>query len=188
MDRALLARNTGKFVIDARAENATPGNEWLRAAALLLPKDRVILDDSPAVLANQNDVIGYASWGSNDPDRKQRFLHFRWLPGAIMTEFVSTNARTFKRPPDSWQIGSWKDQSTWFAGIAADDDGRLLHEGATGASGHVDEPYLTGCPRPEYVLPAYYAGRNMAESYYLGIPGLSWMNVVIGDPLMRLKP
>jgi hypothetical protein len=37
------------------------------------------------------------------------------------------------------------------------------------------------------VLPAYYSGRTLAESFYLGIPGLSWMNVVIGDPLMRLK-
>jgi uncharacterized protein (TIGR03790 family) len=188
VDRALVARNTGKFVIDARADNATPGNEWLRAAALLLPKDRVILDDSAAVLVNQNDVIGYASWGSNDPDRKQRLLHFRWLPGAIMTEFVSTNARTFTRPPDKWQLGTWKDRSTWFAGAPQTMTGDYIHEGATGASGQVDEPFLTGCPRPEYVLPAYYAGRTMAESYYLGIPGLSWMNVVIGDPLMRLKP
>ena len=62
-----------------------------------------------------------------------------------------------------------------------------IHEGATAASGHVSEPFLSGCPRPEYVLPAYYSGRTMAESYYLGIPGLSWMNIVIGDPLMRLR-
>lgn len=48
VDKALLARNTGKFVIDVRADNDTPGNQWLRTAALLLPKDRVILDDSPA--------------------------------------------------------------------------------------------------------------------------------------------
>ena len=63
-----------------------------------------------------------------------------------------------------------------------------IHEGATGASGQVDEPYLAFCPRPEFVLPAYYSGRTLAESFYLGIPGLSWMNVVIGDPLTRLKP
>ena len=187
VDRALLARNTGKFVIDARADNNEPGNQWLRTAALLLPKDRVILDDSPAVLMNQKDVIGYASWGSNDFDRKDRFLHFQWLPGAIMTEFVSTNARTFRRPPDTWQIGTWKDQTTWFSGAPQTLTADYIHEGATGASGQIDEPYLTFCPRPEFVLPAYYAGRTLAESYYLGIPGLSWMNIVIGDPLTRLK-
>ncbi len=188
VDRALLARNTGKFVIDVRADNNTPGNQWLRAAALLLPKDRVILDDSAEVLTNQKDVIGYASWGSNDPDRKDRFLHFQWLPGAIMTEFVSTNARTFERPPDSWHIGPWKDPSAMFHGSPQTLTADYIHEGVTGASGHIDEPYLTGCPRPEFVLPAYYEGRTLAESYYLGIPGLSWMNIVIGDPLTRLKP
>jgi uncharacterized protein (TIGR03790 family) len=187
VDRALVARNTGKFVIDARADNDTPGNGWLRTAALLLPKDRVILDDSATVLRNQKDVIGYASWGSNDHDRKERFLHFEWLPGAIMTEFVSTNARTFQRPPDTWQIGPWTDKSAFFSGSPQTLSADYIREGASGASGHVDEPYLTGCPRPEFVLPAYYEGRTMAESYYLGIPGLSWMNIVIGDPLMRLK-
>lgn len=188
VDRALLARDTGKFVIDVRADENTPGNQWLRTTALLLPKDRVILNDTAEVVTHQKDVIGYASWGSNDFDRKQRFLHFQWLPGAIVTEFVSTNARTFQRPPDKWQIGTWKDESSWFAGSPQTLTADYIHEGATGASGQVDEPYLTGCPRPEFVLPAYYAGRTLAESYYLGIPGLSWMNIVIGDPLTRLKP
>lgn len=188
VDRALLARNTGKFVIDTRENEKTPGNQWLREAALLLPKDRVILNDTAEVLTNQKDVIGYASWGSNDYDRKQRFLHFQWLPGAIMTEFVSTNARTFQRPPDSWQIGTWGAQKTWFAGSPQTMTADYIHEGVTGASGQVDEPYLAGCPRPEFILPAYYAGRTLAESYYMGIPGLSWMNIVIGDPLTRLKP
>ena len=86
----------------------------------------MILDDSATVLKNQKDVIGYASWGSNDHDRKERFLHFEWLPGAIMTEFVSTNGRTFKRPPDTWQIGPWTDKSALFQRVAADAE-RGLH-------------------------------------------------------------
>ncbi len=188
VDRALLARNTGKFVIDARASNRTEGNGWLRTAALLLPKDRVILDDSSAIVTDRKDVIGYASWGSNDPDRRQRFLHFQWLPGAIATEFVSSDGRTFKRPPDAWRLGSWEDTKTYFEGSPQSLSADFIHEGATGASGQVYEPYLTFCPRPEYVLPAYLEGRTLAESYYLGIPGLSWMNIVIGDPLARLKP
>lgn len=189
VDRALVARNTGKFVIDARADNNTDGNDWLRAAAKLLPPDRVILDDSSKILMDQKDVIGYASWGSNDFDRHERFLRFRWLPGAIATDFVSMKGRTFKRPPDNWQIGPWSsDKSTWFAGAPQSLTADYIHEGATGASGQVDEPFLPFCPRPDYVLPAYFSGRNLAESYYLGIPGLSWMNIVIGDPLTRLQP
>jgi uncharacterized protein (TIGR03790 family) len=188
VDRSLLARNKGKFVIDLRASDSTPGNQWLRAAALLLPKDRVVLDDSKTIVMNQKDVIGYASWGSNDRDHTQRFLHFQWLPGAIATEFVSTDGRTFQKPPDTWRIGIWGDSRDWFNGSPQSMTGDYLLEGASAASGQVAEPYLAFCPRPDYVLPAYLAGRTLAESFYSGIQGLSWMNVVIGDPLMRLLP
>jgi uncharacterized protein (TIGR03790 family) len=188
VDRGLQARNTGKFVIDLKLHDSTEGNQWLRSAALLLPPNRVIIDDSATVLSRIEDVIGYASWGSNDPDRRHRLLHFKWLPGAIATEYVSTNARTFRQPPAGWEIGTWEDKRTWFIGSPQTLTADYIHEGATGASGQVFEPYLTFCPRPEFVLPAYYSGRTLAESFYLGIPGLSWMNVVIGDPLTRLKP
>ncbi len=188
VDLAPQARNAGKFVIDLRADNATAGNQWLRNAALLLPKDRVILDDTAKILSSISSVIGYASWGSNDSDRHERFLHMQWLPGAIATEFVSTDGRTFNPPPDLWKIGSWGDpQSTWFFGAPQTMTGDYLHEGASGASGQVFEPYLPYCPRPDFVLPAYFQGRNLAESFYMGIMGLSWENVVIGDPLMHLQ-
>lgn len=189
IDRALEAKNHGKFVIDLKAADKTQGNAWLRDAAARLPKDRVVLDQSTRVLYSEQNVIGYAGWGSNDPDRKERFLKFQWLPGAIMTEYVSTNARTFNRPPESWNIGDWQHQNTWFAGSPQTMTADYIHEGATGASGHVAEPYLEFNPRPDYLLPAYYQGRNLAESYYLSMPALSWMNIVIGDPLCSLgKP
>jgi uncharacterized protein (TIGR03790 family) len=190
IDRALLARNRGMFVIDLKASDNTPGNTWLREAAHALPRDRVVLDESAKVLRDQQDVIAYASWGSNDPDRKQRHLGFRWLPGAIMTEYVSTNARTFTRPPDSWNLGAnWSDPKGLFFGSPQTLTADYIHDGATGASGHVYEPFLGYTPRPDILLPAYYRGRNLAESYYLSIPALSWMNVVIGDPLCSIgKP
>ncbi len=188
VDRALIARNTGRFVIDTRADNARAGNQWLRATALLLPKNRVILDDSEKVLTGIKDVIGYASWGSNDVDRRQRNLGFAWLPGAIATEFVSTDARTFHIPPATWKIGTWNDKSTWFFGSPQTMTADYLHEGASGASGQVWEPYLDFCPRPDFILPAYFEGRNLAESFYMGIPAVSWMNIVAGDPLMKLAP
>ncbi len=44
-------------------------------------------------------------------------------------------------------------------------------------------------PRPDFLLPAYYSGRNLAESYYLAIRALSWQNIVVGDPLCSIgKP
>ena len=187
VDRALIARNTGKFVIDLRARDSTPGNQWLQSAALLLPQDRVIMDTTAKVLDNIRDVIGYASWGSNDRDHRHRWLHNQWLPGAIATEFVSTDGRTFRPPPSAWELGTWTDKKSLYVDSPQSLTGDYIQEGASGASGQVDEPYLTYCPRPDFVLPAYYSGRNLAESFYMGIPGLSWMNVVIGDPLMRLQ-
>jgi len=188
VDRAQQARNTGKFVVDLKARENNEGNQWLRNAALLLPKDRVVLDETAKVIENVKGVIGYASWGSNDTDRKHRLLHFEWLPGAIATEFVSTDGRTFRRPPDTWELGgSWGDPAKTYAGSPQSLTADYIHEGASGASGQIDEPFLQYCPRPEFVLPAYASGRNLAESFYMAIPALSWMNVVIGDPLMKLQ-
>ena len=189
IDRSLEARNRGKFVIDLKGADRTQGNTWLREAAAALPRDRVVLDASEKVLDDQRDVIAYAAWGSNDPSRTQRVLHFEWLPGAVATEFVSTDGRTFTRPPDTWTIGNWGDPKTWFAGSPQTMTADYIHSGATGASGHVYEPLLQFTPRPDFLLPAYYRGRNLAESYYLAIPALSWMNIVVGDPLCSLgKP
>jgi uncharacterized protein (TIGR03790 family) len=188
IDRSIGAVNRGKVVLDLPTDQDTMGNDWLRDAAILLPKERVLVDESKEVLYNQKDVIGYASWGSNDAGRKQRMLGFQWLPGAIMTEYVSTNARTFERPPADWNLSTWdlKDRLRWFAGSPQSMIADYIHEGVTGAAGHVFEPYLQYTPRPQHLFPAYLSGRNLAESYYLSIPAVSWMNIVVGDPLCKL--
>ncbi len=187
IDRALAARNRGRVVIDLNSDTDEPGNDWLRNAALLLPKERVVFDQTTEVLYGLRNVIGYAAWGSNDANRKRRFVGFQWLPGAIVTEFVSSDGRTFARPPDNWNITTWKDRAHWFADSPQSLSADYIHEGATGASGHVAEPYLSHSPRPDFLFPAYLSGRTLAESYYLAIPALSWQNIVIGDPLCRLK-
>ena len=148
-----------------------------------------MLDESSRPLYDQSDVIGYASWGSNDNNHNRRFANFRWLPGGIATEFVSTDGRTFQRPPDGWVPSKdWSNSRKWFAGAPQSLSADFILEGATGASGHVYEPYLAFTPRPDLLLPAYYSGRNLAESYYLAIPALSWQNIVLGDPLCSLGP
>ena len=189
IDRSLEARNRGNFVVDLAPEEYAGGNDWLKTAAILLPAERTVIDESKKVLYLQPDVIGYASWGSNDRNRKLRMLGFRWLPGAIATEFVSTNARTFKRPPDNWAYTNWDDKAHLWVGSPQGLTADLIHEGATGASGNVYEPFLMGCVRPDYLLPAYYQGHNLAESFYVAMPYLSWQGIVVGDPLCSLgKP
>jgi uncharacterized protein (TIGR03790 family) len=189
IDRSLAARNRGKFVLDLRMNGDEQGDERLRDAAILLPTNRVVMDETRNVLYGQKDVIGYASWGSNDKSRKNRWLGFTWLPGAIATEYVSTNGRTLKPPPANWNYPAFEDRAHFYAGthqgLAAD----FIHEGATGAAGNVYEPFLNGCPRPDYLLPAYYEGHNLAESFYIALQFLSWQSVILGDPLCSLgKP
>jgi uncharacterized protein (TIGR03790 family) len=186
IDRSLQATNQGKFVIDMRGPADDAGNDWLRDAAILLPPERTVLDQTHAALYNQTDVIGFASWGSNDKGRQKRFLGNHWLPGAIMTEYVSTNARTFAQPPKEWTIGNWEDKKTWFFGSPQTMTADYILEGVTGANGNIDEPYLIMNPRPDLLLPAYYHGRNLAESYYLSMRALSWQEIVVGDPLCTL--
>jgi uncharacterized protein (TIGR03790 family) len=176
----------GKVYLDMRGGGGGDGESWLRETVARLPAGRAVLEETEAVVYGQPNAIGYASWGSNDPNRKERRLRFRWLPGALATEFVSTDARTFRRPPETWTIGPWKDTSKWFAGAPQTLTADLIADGATGASGHVDEPYLGYTPRPQILFPAYLSGRNLAESFYLSIPAVSWTNVVVGDPLCRI--
>jgi len=188
IDRSLAARNRGRVILDLSSDSDGPGNDWLRTASILLPEDRVMVEESEEVIYDQRDVIGYGSWGSNDPNRHRRHLGFRWLPGAVATGYVSTDGRTFQRPPEDWTFGTWQDRSGWFAASPQSLTADLVAEGATGASGHVYEPYLSTTPRPEYLFPSYLAGRTLAESFYMALPALSWMNVVVGDPLCRLRP
>lgn len=189
IDRCLQADNRGVFVLDLNNRGNDDGNRWLREAARALPERRVLLEQSPAVVYEAEDVIGYASWGSNDDRRAKegrRLLGFRWLPGAIATEYVSSDARTFQKPPDTWTFGATPEHR--FGGSNQSLTADFIADGASGASGHVYEPFLQFSPRPEYLFAAYYSGRTLAESFYLAMPAVSWMNVVVGDPLCRIGP
>ncbi len=182
IDRGLAARNRGFVYLDMKEGSDVPGEAWLRDAHIFLPPGRSLLEQTSEVWYGRRNVIGYASWGSNDHNRKRRALGFQWMPGAIATEFVSSNGRTFRRPPAGW------DFTQNFAGSPQSLTADLIAEGATGASGHTAEPYLAYTPRPELLFPAYLGGRNLAESYYIAIPAIGWMNIVVGDPLVRLGP
>lgn len=188
-----IAKN-GRFVLDQKAEDSTAGNKWIADAASRLraggiPASRITLEPTALFLTGEDRVLGYASWGSNDSADRSRYLQNHWLPGAIMTEFVSTNARTFQRPPDNWNISTWKSpKSSFFHDSPQSLIGDAIHEGVTGVAGNVDEPFLDACVRPQNTLPAYVQGLNLAESFYSGMPFLNWKGVVIGDPLVSIAP
>ena len=112
---------------------------------------------------------GSSRWGSS---------RVRW-----QRRLSGPDARTFEPPPDAWiPTGDWSPKSR-FAGTAQTLVGDLIREGATGVAGQVSEPYLQSTVRPQILFPAYLAGFNLIEAFYLAIPHLSWQTVVVGDPL-----
>ncbi len=187
VERCRGAKNLGRVVLDLKADNDEEGNSWLRNAGILLPEPRVVFELTPTVLSAEKQVIGYASWGSNDTARKSRKSGMGWLPGAIATEFVSSNARTLKMPPFTWTLGDWKNPLSYFAGSPQSMILDYVWEGVSGISGNIDEPYLSQTVRPDQLFPAYLSGRNLAESFYLALPSLSWQSLIVGDPLCRLE-
>ena len=187
IDRGMAPSREGKIILDGKGSSQDKGEIWLQAAAESLKTagygDRVMLDMSPRVLTGIDGVLGYCSWGSNDPANKLRRLNLKFVPGALAAMFVSSDARTFAEPPAEWTIGTWDNKTSHFAGSPQSLAGDLIREGVTGVAGHVAEPYLEATIRPDYLFPAYLAGFNLAESFYQAMPFLSWQTVVVGDPL-----
>ena len=188
IDRSLAARNQGKFVFDLKSDDDSEGNNWLRTAALALPKERVVMDES-----SQG-----AHWRKGR-HRLRRLGIQRSQPAPAQPGISVAAGRAGERicfdrrphvPAPAGELDHRHVEGVRPAGstgspqtLTAD----YIHEGATGCSGHVYEPYLEFTPHPDQLFPAYFHGRNLAESYYLAIPGLSWQNIVVGDPLCKLR-
>ncbi len=193
IDRGAAPSREGRILLDQKAGVVdAAGNDWLAAAADRLSKmgfaKRVVLETTSRVLTDQKNVLGYYSWGSNDWAITARHFLFGFVPGALAGMYVSTDGRTFTEPPTGWTIGKWTDKTTFFAGSPQSLAGDLIREGVTGVAAHVDEPYLDATTRPDILFPAYVSGFNLAESFYLAMPFLSWRTVVVGDPLCAPFP
>jgi uncharacterized protein (TIGR03790 family) len=178
----------GRIVLDQRDAlvNRT-AEDWMALAAQNLTKagfgSRVTLETTPKPARDVSPVIGYFSWGSTDPQNRTRVVKMDFSPGALAATFVSTDARTFKEPPANWVPTNVNDPAQFFGGSPQSLVGDLIREGATGVAGQVAEPYLESAVRPDVLFPAYLAGFNLIESFYLAIPHLSWQTIVVGDPL-----
>lgn len=192
IDRAQTPSSEGRIVLDQRGgtRNNPLGDLLMAEAARRVTGmgfgERVQLEGTPGGVRNVAGVLGYYSWGSNDPQNRARKLGITFTPGAIASTFVSSDARTFAPPPDGWSpSGNWNDRSSFYAGAPQSLAGDLIREGITGVAASVADPFLQSAVRPEILFPAYIRGFNLAEAFYLAMPHLSWQMVVIGDPLCR---
>jgi uncharacterized protein (TIGR03790 family) len=188
IDRGASPVRTGAFLLDSMGPDAERiADGWLRSSAAAIAAagypGRVELDTAPAAVRTRNALLGYASWGSTDPRLRTRRLGLGFAPGALAMLLVSADARTVREPPATWQPSAAVEREASFEGspqsLAAD----LIRDGVTGVAGYVAEPFLDGTLRPDILFPAYVAGFNLIEAFYLATPSLSWRSIVFGDPL-----
>lgn len=183
IDRASIIHSSvpvdGTFVFDQDPtwNTSVPYlNTNMKNAAVKLQERNysVVLDTTTVFLTEQQNVIGYVSWGSNDRNAalttRNAIPHNTWIPGAIAETYVSTSGRSFLYPPVYGQS------------LIAD----LIAEGATAVKGYVYEPYANAMTDVSVAFPMYADGYTVAECFFAGSPSLSWMDVVIGDPKFRL--
>lgn len=163
----------GLFLLDSSPDRGNGGygavQRWLNPAQNLLQRKdmRVIHDDTKLFIGAKTGLMGYASWGSNDPAFVPSLYHsLKFAPGGIAETFVSTSGRTFRK-------------TTGGQSLIAD----LISQGATGVKGYVSEPYTFALCRVDILFDRYTSGRNLAESFWSATPLLKWKDIVIGDPL-----
>src|SRR5688572_22490254 len=186
IDRAQMPSKEGRIVLDQLGAGGT-GDQWMSQAAARLTElghgPRVLLESTAQPARNEKAVLGYYSLGASDPQNQVRNVEMAFVPGSIAASLASFDARTFKQPPPNWRPTASADRSVWFEGSADALIGDLIASGISGVSGQVSEAYAFGAVRPEILFPAYLAGFNLAEAFYLATPTLSWQTIVIGDPL-----
>jgi len=91
---------------------------------------------------------------------------FRFVPGAIAMHIHSFSAGTLRDRNANWV-------------------GPLVSRGAAASIGNVYEPYLQLTTHPDILNDRLLHGFTFAESAYSATDALSWMGVMVGDPLYR---
>ncbi len=174
----LIDKDSVLFVLDREpgARDAAFDQSQVVAAQTLAARGwPVLLNSDTVYVTEQQNVLGYASWGSNDrfhrPFAENARTNNTWSPGALAETFVSTSGRSF-------QPGTSYGQS-----LIAD----WIAEGVAGAKGYVFEPFTIALALPHVYLGRYTdetvdRAYNMAESFAMASRTLSWMEVVLGDP------
>ncbi len=213
VDRSLAADTSGngwvvydttpaRFPLDTMSDPVWPysddndglcGQEEMAAAGqnyfIDLTTTRVIGQASDGMPAGSvANVIAYAGWGVNHsggswPSGNEYILDdllFTYLPGCAWISYESFNGTDF----DGETVDT--DRSD----IGRNGQGQIcdfLHRGGTVAIGHVYEPWTIAVGDERAVFYRYVVkGDRWIEAAYKGLRCLSWMDVVVGDPLCRV--
>lgn len=155
---------------DTRSGYAT-GDEWLAQIPKQLHKVGVpvVYENSPAVFPvgyPMTDCALYYGWRADNAAGPFAQPDFQFLRGAVAVHIHSFSATTLRDSNANWAAP-------------------LLERGATATLGNVYEPYLQFTAHLDLLNDRLLHGFTFAESAYSSIEVLSWMSVMVGDPLYR---
>ncbi|MGM0656187.1 MAG: TIGR03790 family protein [Thermodesulfobacteriota bacterium] len=169
---------SGTAYFDARWKNPGQKNvagyglydKSIHNAAGRLKKEglKVVLDDKQDLFQPGDcpNAALYCGWYSlaNYVDA------FTWEKGAVGYHIASSECATLKR----------KNSNVWCK--------KMLDNGIAATVGPVGEPYVQSFPMPEIFFDFLAKGKlTLVESYLVSLPYLSWKQVLVGDPLYRVK-
>jgi uncharacterized protein (TIGR03790 family) len=173
VDHALEAEKSG-LIGRAYVDLGGPipeGEQWFQAAGRqleILGFDTEVDRDSRTMRESSrfDAPVLYFGWYAPDITGPMAAPEFRFPAGAIAYHLHSSSAPTLRSTRQGWV-------------------GPLVARGVTASFGNVYEPYLGLCQRPQLFLHALSTGACFGDAAYFSLPGLSWQNVIIGDPLYR---
>jgi len=145
---------------------------------VLIPSGQDYIYDTGTddITAAPGPVIGYVSHGSQAgvSDFIEQ-MDFNLAPGALLHTWESFNAWSFKEGYNLHRqglVGEW------------------LADGGTAALGNVQEPKATrtSVANEDILFDMLLRGHSFAEAAWAATAQLSFVNTVIGDPLMTFRP
>ena len=131
-----------------------------------------VLDSRPELYAAGQCPDAILYWGFYKVFDYTDAFNGTFPDGAIACHIASFEAANLRWKQDKDSNGQ---HGPWCTGF--------LHAGITVTIGPVSEPYLESFPYTEIFFPRLFEGRSIAETYWSSLPYLSWMMVLIGDPL-----
>jgi uncharacterized protein (TIGR03790 family) len=147
------------------------GDQWLSDITGQLHKAGipVVYDDTPGLFPDaypMTDCALYYGWYAGTVAGPFNQPGFRFVRGAIAVHIHSFSASTLRDSNANW--------------VAP-----LVSKGAAASLGNVYEPYLELTSHLDIFNDRLLHGFTFAESAYMSIRALSWMSVMVGDPLYR---
>ena len=177
IDDGLAAERGGLYgwsYVDGRGITSggyAEGDQWMGNLVVSMRAEGlpVIFDNNPPTFPAGfpvTDAAVYFGWYAGGIDGPFADKAFQFRPGAIAVHLHSFSAATLLSTTANWC-------------------GPLLAHGAAATLGNVYEPYLSLTANFDVFQDRLMAGFTLAESGWMSQRALSWMGVVVGDPLYR---